>query len=253
MIAWDLGARCCRMRGQCSRHAGILKVGCLSLCLFNLSPQSPKTLLSVLSLFTWELTRQFPVYAQPCTVSKTRSRLPPLAVHHPLRTFEDDCTHTPSRPIPSRNPLTAAQPTIISHSYTLTLWTLLHLRRHYLLISLPAYHTTIMPSVLIHVTASSSAHKQPQTESMTRIQQDLAATSKISNHTNGSRKPRMFKRLATKGHKPRVAIVGAGFAGLRAADVLLTHGVDVTIFEARDRLGGRVSIRSPHILAVQLY
>jgi monoamine oxidase len=37
-----------------------------------------------------------------------------------------------------------------------------------------------------------------------------------------------------------VAIVGAGFAGLRAADELLKHGAQVTIFEARDRLGGRV-------------
>ncbi|RHZ65743.1 hypothetical protein CDV55_107436 [Aspergillus turcosus] len=38
----------------------------------------------------------------------------------------------------------------------------------------------------------------------------------------------------------KVAIVGAGFAGLRCADILVQNGVQVTIFEARDRLGGRV-------------
>ncbi|OQN95649.1 hypothetical protein B0A48_18249 [Cryoendolithus antarcticus] len=38
-----------------------------------------------------------------------------------------------------------------------------------------------------------------------------------------------------------VGILGAGFAGLRCADVLLQHGVKVTIFEARDRIGGRVA------------
>ena len=39
---------------------------------------------------------------------------------------------------------------------------------------------------------------------------------------------------------PHVAIVGAGFAGLRCADVLIRSGAKVTIYEARDRVGGRV-------------
>ena len=38
----------------------------------------------------------------------------------------------------------------------------------------------------------------------------------------------------------RVAVVGAGFAGLAAADALAASGVDVIVFEARDRVGGRV-------------
>jgi monoamine oxidase len=39
---------------------------------------------------------------------------------------------------------------------------------------------------------------------------------------------------------PRVVVVGAGFAGLAAAEALASRGVEVTVFEARDRVGGRV-------------
>ncbi len=39
---------------------------------------------------------------------------------------------------------------------------------------------------------------------------------------------------------PRAVVVGAGFAGLAAADALRAAGVEVTVFEARDRVGGRV-------------
>ncbi|KAM7212205.1 protein flowering locus D [Rhypophila decipiens] len=40
--------------------------------------------------------------------------------------------------------------------------------------------------------------------------------------------------------KKHVCIVGAGISGLRCADVLLSHGFEVTILEARDRIGGRI-------------
>ncbi|KXX81967.1 putative polyamine oxidase 4 [Madurella mycetomatis] len=40
--------------------------------------------------------------------------------------------------------------------------------------------------------------------------------------------------------KPHIGIIGAGFAGLRCADVLLRNGFRVTILEARNRLGGRI-------------
>jgi NADPH-dependent 2,4-dienoyl-CoA reductase/sulfur reductase-like enzyme len=46
-----------------------------------------------------------------------------------------------------------------------------------------------------------------------------------------------------KNEKPRVCIVGAGLAGLRCAEVLIQGGIEVTILEARDRLGGRVSLQ----------
>jgi monoamine oxidase len=39
---------------------------------------------------------------------------------------------------------------------------------------------------------------------------------------------------------PRVVVVGAGFAGLTAAHRLANAGWDVTVLEARDRVGGRV-------------
>ena len=41
----------------------------------------------------------------------------------------------------------------------------------------------------------------------------------------------------------RVVVVGAGFAGLAAAEALAAGGAEVTVFEARDRVGGRVSSR----------
>jgi monoamine oxidase len=38
----------------------------------------------------------------------------------------------------------------------------------------------------------------------------------------------------------RIAVIGAGLAGLAAADALGREGVDVVVLEARDRVGGRV-------------
>jgi hypothetical protein len=39
---------------------------------------------------------------------------------------------------------------------------------------------------------------------------------------------------------PSIAVIGAGMAGLRCSDILARSGVTVTLFEARDRIGGRV-------------
>lgn len=48
------------------------------------------------------------------------------------------------------------------------------------------------------------------------------------------------RRVTPAGHGKRVAIVGAGFAGLACAHELRAAGYDVRLFEARTRLGGRV-------------
>jgi len=48
-----------------------------------------------------------------------------------------------------------------------------------------------------------------------------------------------INRLSAK--TPNVAIIGAGFSGLRCADVLHRSGAKVTVFEARNRIGGRVN------------
>ncbi|KXT17833.1 hypothetical protein AC579_5334 [Pseudocercospora musae] len=45
---------------------------------------------------------------------------------------------------------------------------------------------------------------------------------------------------AEQKEKVRVVVVGAGISGLRAASVLQRHGVEVTILEGRDRIGGRI-------------
>jgi pyruvate/2-oxoglutarate dehydrogenase complex dihydrolipoamide dehydrogenase (E3) component len=54
-------------------------------------------------------------------------------------------------------------------------------------------------------------------------------------------RPRPAIRERPAGRKLRVGVIGAGLAGLRCAEVLLDGGADVTVLEARDRIGGRVS------------
>lgn len=53
------------------------------------------------------------------------------------------------------------------------------------------------------------------------------------------------------GLKPRVAIVGAGIAGLHCAYVLQQGGIDAEVFEASDRIGGRIFTKSDILNAGQ--
>ena len=56
----------------------------------------------------------------------------------------------------------------------------------------------------------------------------------------------MLRIAALKSRQINVGVIGAGFAGLRAADLLLQRGFKVTLLEARDRLRGRVA-QSDHL------
>ena len=41
--------------------------------------------------------------------------------------------------------------------------------------------------------------------------------------------------------QPKIVIIGAGVAGLGAADILVRNGFnDITVLEAKDRIGGRI-------------
>ncbi len=78
---------------------------------------------------------------------------------------------------------------------------------------------------------------------VSRMEQDLLNCSENFQASFKLRRPtRMGSTLdAEKEARPHVCVVGAGLAGLRCAQVLIEHEVRVTIIEARDRLGGRVS------------
>lgn len=47
-------------------------------------------------------------------------------------------------------------------------------------------------------------------------------------------------KLSSMASSKTVLVVGAGISGLRAASVLKRHGLQVTVLEARDRIGGRI-------------
>jgi hypothetical protein len=75
---------------------------------------------------------------------------------------------------------------------------------------------------------------------MSRIATDLEYCLQHSMLNGGPASDNMQRLLRMKDRVPHVAIIGAGLAGLRCADVLIQSGVKVTIYEARDRVGGRI-------------
>ncbi len=50
----------------------------------------------------------------------------------------------------------------------------------------------------------------------------------------------MIQKKTSVAQKPKVVVIGGGIAGLKAAFDLATKGVEVTLLEGRDRLGGRI-------------
>ncbi|KAJ2898146.1 flavin containing amine oxidoreductase [Zalerion maritima] len=96
--------------------------------------------------------------------------------------------------------------------------------------------------------AYSISFTSPALRSTSRIYQDLNTCRPSANTTTRAALPRPAATMDTlqkaRIHKPaeatHVAVVGAGLAGLRCADVLMQNGFKVTILEGRNRVGGRV-------------
>ena len=85
---------------------------------------------------------------------------------------------------------------------------------------------------------------------VSRMEEDLLRCSEDFKHSYKQRPllRRPWRQPSDTKQRLHVCVVGAGLAGLRCAEILIEKGVRVTILEARDRLGGRVS-RAPAILA----
>ncbi|KAI3394748.1 hypothetical protein diail_2277 [Diaporthe ilicicola] len=86
----------------------------------------------------------------------------------------------------------------------------------------------------------------PSLRHMSRIYLDLKSIhcqtiSGLNPKQLDQRKPTMnTKEVGQNGQVPHIGIIGAGLAGLRCADILLQHGLQVTVLEGRDRIGGRL-------------
>lgn len=81
-----------------------------------------------------------------------------------------------------------------------------------------------------------------------RWKQETTLTPKLDNYPGYKKLPGPTNRsypLPSRGkiENPQVSVVGAGLTGLRCAEMLIQGAVEVTILEARDRLGGRVSLQ----------
>ena len=82
---------------------------------------------------------------------------------------------------------------------------------------------------------ANEAAKVDRRRSMSRIVEDL-----VNSHHQPVTAITQRRRPRFGNERPRVCIVGAGIAGLRCADILIQAGIVPTVFEARDRVGGRV-------------
>ncbi|KAK4219659.1 putative peroxisomal N(1)-acetyl-spermine/spermidine oxidase [Rhypophila decipiens] len=112
-------------------------------------------------------------------------------------------------------------------------------------------------TILAYNSSSRGAHKKTS-----RIYQDLksargqAPIGSLDNKIGQLRSLSIMDRVREEDsldrtRKPHIGVVGAGLAGLRGADVLLSHGFRVTILEARNRVGGRMyqeTLSNGHII-----
>ncbi|WDK19892.1 flavin-containing amine oxidoreductase [Colletotrichum graminicola] len=97
--------------------------------------------------------------------------------------------------------------------------------------------------------AYSVSYTSPDNRSTSRIYQDLESC-RVQGLRGTGRDELLLRSLtmdslsqrkqSESGPRPHVGIIGAGLAGLRCADILIQHGLLVTIIEGRERLGGRM-------------
>jgi pyruvate/2-oxoglutarate dehydrogenase complex dihydrolipoamide dehydrogenase (E3) component len=94
--------------------------------------------------------------------------------------------------------------------------------------------------MLGHIRTKHTNHDGQDTVHMSRVYVDLYRSPHHSAASPDGKSVEMQQAIRPKGKIPNIAIIGAGISGLRCADVLLRNGARVTIYEARDRIGGRV-------------
>ncbi len=94
--------------------------------------------------------------------------------------------------------------------------------------------------MLGHIKAEDADFNRQNPLHMSRIYDDLDRSSHHSSPSPDRSLDSMQQVLRPKEKIPNVSIIGAGISGLRCADILIKSGARVTIYEARDRIGGRV-------------
>ena len=94
--------------------------------------------------------------------------------------------------------------------------------------------------MLGHIRTKHTNHDGQNILHMSRVYNDLNRRPHHSSASPDDKSVKMQKAIRPKGKIPNIAIIGAGISGLRCADVLIKSGARVTIYEARDRIGGRV-------------
>ena len=80
-----------------------------------------------------------------------------------------------------------------------------------------------------------------QLSRMARDLRECAVNFKASYKPRSAGRRRASRPTLQTQQRPRICVVGAGLAGLRCAELLASADIHVTVLEARDRVGGRVS------------
>ena len=95
-------------------------------------------------------------------------------------------------------------------------------------------------AIFSHISPKDSDRRGQVRRYMSRVYNDLDRSCHHSSSALNENSNEMQQAIRLKGKIPNIAIIGAGISGLRCADVLIKSGARVTIYEARNRIGGRV-------------